>query len=167
MEKIKIKIRGIVPLLMNRYNNEVRTQKKTDVFDVNEEVKRACYYDEKLGYYAPSSWIEGAIREAAKSFKGKGKQTLKNMVIATVFCNQDKISLNKKYDEIDSRFARIQRQGIVKSRPKWNTWELEFILNFDADRISKETLLEIIAEAGEIKGIGDYRPKFGRFKIIK
>lgn len=167
MEKVKIKIKGVAPLLMNRYANEIKSQKKIDIFDVNEEVKKACYYDEKMGYYAPSSWIEGAIREAAKSFKAKGKQTLKNTVIATVFCDKEKIPLNKKYDEIDSRFARIQRQGIVKSRPKWNTWELEFILNFDADRVSKETLLEIIAEAGEVKGIGDYRPKFGRFEIMK
>lgn len=167
MEKVKVKIKGIVPLLMNRYANEIKSQKKIDVFDVDEEVKKACYYDKKIGYYAPSSWFEGAIREAAKSFKAKGKQTLKNTVIATVFCDQEKIPLNKKYDEIDSRFARIQKQGIVKNRPKWNTWELNFTLNFNADRISKETLLEIIKEAGEVKGIGDYRPKFGRFKIVK
>lgn len=167
MEKIKIKIKGIAPLLMSRYNDEEKTQKKTDVWDIKTEVDGAVYYDEKIGYYAPSTWIEASIREASKGFKGKGRSSLKGIILATVFCDEEKISLKKKYDEVDSRFARIQHNGIVRHRPRWNTWELEFTLNFDADRIAKETLLEIISEAGLMKGIGDYRPKFGRFKVIK
>jgi len=168
MESIKVKIKGVSPLLMNKYNMDGdKSKKKVDIYNKEDDVIDAVYYDEKIGYYAPSTWIESSIREAAKSFKAKGKRTLKETVVATTFCEEEKIPLNKKYDEIDSRFARIQRNGIIKHRPRWNTWELEFTLTFDPDRMSKETLLEIVSEAGKVKGIGDYRPKFGRFKVVE
>ena len=70
------------------------------------------------------------------------------------------------YDEIDRRPAVIQRQRIVKSRPRFNSWEIEFTVNFDESRIKKETLKQILEEAGQSKGIGDYRPKFGRFALV-
>jgi hypothetical protein len=42
---------------------------------------------------------------------------------------------------------------------------LEFTIKYDAERIGKDTLKQILEEAGATKGIGDYRPKFGRFKV--
>jgi hypothetical protein len=117
--------------------------------------------------YVPSSWIEAALRDTAKEFKGKGRSSLKGTVLASVFVDPEQIPLGRKdYDEIDRRPAVIQRQRIVKSRPRFNKWKVEFTINFDEARISKNTLREVLEEAGKTKGIGDYGPKFGRFDVV-
>ena len=171
MEKVTVRIKGVAPLLMNRFvikKDEQETAKRRDEqFDPKEDAEKALYRNSK-GCFAPSTWIEACLRDTAKEFKGKGRGSLKATVLASVFVEPDEIPLNKKtYDEIDQRPAVIQRQRIVKSRPKFNSWELEFAVNFDEKRIRKETLKQILEEAGQTKGIGDYRPKFGRFEVVE
>ena len=170
MEKVKVKIKGVISLLMHKYNfdhKEEEAKRKDEQYSIKTDVKDALYYDKKIGCYAPSTWIEACLREAAKDFK-QGKRTYRNTILSSVFCEQEKIPLHKKtYDEVDIRPVVIQRNRIVKGRPKFNTWELEFVLNYDETRIKKDILKQILEEAGATKGIGDYRPKFGRFKVIK
>lgn len=171
MEKAKVKIEGVAPLLMNRFaidkETEEKAKRRDEKFDPKEDAEKALYRNDK-GCYAPSTWIEACLRDTAKEFKGKGRGTLKSTVLSSVFVDPPEIPLNKKtYDEIDQRPAVIQRQRIVKSRPRFNSWALEFAVNFDEKRINRDTLKQILEEAGQTKGIGDYRPKFGRFKIIE
>ena len=91
---------------------------------------------------------------------------MKTTILSSVFVEPDKIPLNKQsYDEIDIRPVVIQRNRVVKGRPKFNSWELEFNIKYDEKRVKKDILRQILEEAGAIKGIGDYRPKFGRFKV--
>ena len=172
MEKARVKIKGIAPLLMNRFamekKDDTSAKRRDEQFDPKEDAEKSLYKDDKIGCYAPSSWIEACLRDTAKEFKGKGRGSLKATILASVFIDPEKIPLNKKtYDEIDSRPAVIQRNRIVKSRPRFNSWELDFTTNFNNERIKKDTLKQILSEAGETKGIGDYRPKFGRFEVVK
>jgi hypothetical protein len=166
MKKIKAVIRGVSPYLMHKYaprdeNNIVKGE-----IDYSQEVLRTVYKDEKIGIYIPSTQIKAAMRESAKIFKLRGKQNFKKIIMASVYIEPEKIPLNKNYDEIDSRFVRIQRQGIVRNRARFNSWELKFTISFDEERINITTLKQILIEAGISHGIGDYRPEFGRFEII-
>ena len=173
MQKAKVKIKGIAPLLMNRFAMEkpedTKAKRRDEQYDVKEEAEKALYKDDKIGCYAPSVWIEASLREAGKEFKSaKGRGTQKATILSSVFIDPEKIPLNKKtYDELDVRPVVIQRNRVVKGRPKFNSWELEFTINFNEDRIKKDTLKQILEEAGVSKGIGDYRPKFGRFEVVK
>ena len=170
MEKAKVKIKGIAPLLMNRFvmeKDESEAKRRDMKFIPEEDAEKALYKNDK-GCYAPSTWIEASLRETAKEFKGKGRGSLKATILASVFVDPSEIPLGKNtYDEIDQRPAVIQRNRIVKSRPRFNSWELEFTINFKEDRIKKDTLKQILVEAGLAKGIGDYRPKFGRFEVVQ
>ncbi len=157
-------------MLQNRFpmerENEEKAKRRDQKFDPKEDAEKALYRNEQ-GCYVPSSWVGAALRETAKEFKGKGKASLKTTILASVFVEPEEILLGKKtYDEIDRRPAVIQRQRIVKSRPRFNSWEIEFTINFDETRIGKDTLKQIVEEAGQSKGIGDYRPKFGRFELV-
>jgi len=170
MQSVKVKIKGIVPLLQNRFpmeeENEEKAKRRDEKFDPKDDADRSLYRNDD-GCYIPSTWIEAALRETAKEFKGKGKASLKATILASVFVEPEEIPLGKKnYDEIDRRPAVIQRQRIVKSRPRFNSWEIKFVINFDESRIKKETLKQILDEAGQCKGLGDYRPKFGRFQVV-
>lgn len=170
MEKVRVKIKGIVPLLMHKYNfnnKEEKAKRKDEQYSIKDDAQEALYFDKRIGCYAPSSWIKACLRETAKDFK-QGKRTYKDTILSSVFCEQEKIPLGKKtYDEIDIRAVVIQRNRIVKGRPKFNTWELEFVLCYDETRIKKDILKQILEESGATKGIGDYRPEFGRFKVVK
>jgi len=171
MERVTVKIKGAAPLLMNRFamekNEQEGAKRRDQQFDPKEDAEKALYRNSH-GCYAPSAWLEASLRETAKNFKGKGRASLKATVLATVFVEPDEILLNKDtYDEIDQRPAVIQRARIVKSRPKFNSWELEFVIQFDEKIINKGVLKQLLEEAGKTKGIGDYRPKFGRFEIVK
>jgi len=169
MEKVSVRIKGIAPLLSNKFDiaeDDGKAGRKDKQYIPKEEADKLMYFDDEIGCYAPSTWIEASIREASKGFK-QGRGTFKNTILASVFIDKEKIPLKKKtYDEIDRRFARIQRNGIVKCRPRFNSWELEFDINYESGRISKENLELILREAGATKGIGDYRPKFGRFEVV-
>jgi hypothetical protein len=167
MKQIKVRIKGTAPLLLNRFNkrNDDEAKKKDKEYDSTTEANTVNYFDETIGCYVPSTQLEASMREAAKNFK-KGKGNYKPIILSSVFVEPDKVPLNKRiYDEIDSRFARIQRQGIIKSRPRYNDWELSFNITYDENRVTAATLRSILDEAGQIKAIGDYRPKFGRFKV--
>lgn len=169
MDEVKVKIVGVAPLLMHNRPLEKeegkKAKRKDEQHDSVKDAEKALYKDEVIGIYAPSEWIEASLRETAKEFKVR-RTSLKSTVLASVFVEPLKIPLNKqKYDEIDVRYVRIQRQGIPRSRPRFNSWELEFSIKYDGERIGKDTLKQILEEAGATKGIGDYRPKFGRFKV--
>lgn len=171
MKKIQVKIEGVSPLLLHRFLMEEEDKKKAvrkdKIYDSVEDANKSLYKDEKIGCYVPSVMVEACIREASKDFK-KGKINYKTTILSSVFVEEEKISLNKEiYDEIDKRPVVIQRNRIVRSRPRFNKWELSFILCFDENRIEPGILKQILEESGVSRGLGDYRPKFGRFKIIE
>jgi len=172
METVQVKIEGIAPLLMNRFAvvkpEEQTAGRKDEIYSVEKDAEKALYKDDGLGCFAPSTWVEASLREAAKGFKGKGRGNLKTTILASVFIDPEKIPLNKQtWDEIDVRPVVIQRNRVVKGRPKFNSWELSFTVSYDEKRIKKDTVKQILEEAGATKGIGDYRPKFGRFKVVE
>jgi len=62
----------------------------------------------------------------------------------------------------------IQRARVLKWRPKFNQWKLQFTITIlDETNISPANVKEILEKAGATKGIGDYRPRFGRFMVTK
>jgi len=170
MEDVKVKVVGIAPLLMNKFKmekpEETKAKRRDEQYSPEVDAENALYKEKGIGCYAPSTWLEACLRETAKEFKGRGKASMKATILSSVFVEPDKIPLNKQtYDEIDLRPVVIQRNRVVKGRPKFNSWELEFNIKYDEKRVKKDTLKQILEEAGATKGIGDYRPKFGRFKV--
>ena len=167
MKKVKVKITGTADILCHRFAMEKddKDGKKDKQYIPEEDAEKSLYKDEN-GCYIPSSMLEASCREAAKNFKNK-KSNYSKVIQSSVFANEDKIYLGKQtYDSIDQRPVVVQRARIVRSRPKFNSgWSLETTFSFDDDRISEKTLKDIFVEAGAIKGIGDHRPKFGRFKL--
>jgi len=170
MKKVEFTIQGTSSMLMHRYPMEddqgKEAKRKGEQYDPTEDAEK-CLYKNKQGCFIPSTWIEACMREAGKGFK-KGKATYKAIIQSSAFVSPDEISLGlKTYDAIDRRPAVIQRNRIVRSRPMFNPgWQITFEIEYDDQEIKEEVLLQILTEAGRTKGIGDYRPKFGRFKVV-
>ncbi len=68
----------------------------------------------------------------------------------------------------DVRMGRIPpRTGarVSITRPFFRSWALTFDLTYQASAIDEEPLRDMLVLAGQEIGLGDYRPKYGRFEV--
>ena len=64
---------------------------------------------------------------------------------------------------VDSRGVVVTRSRIIRYRPIFKTWSITFdveLYNFDADKYAN-----LLTVAGQLCGLGDYRPRFGSFVV--
>jgi hypothetical protein len=64
--------------------------------------------------------------------------------------------------------VQVQRNGITRCRPAFREgWKAEIPLMVSLpEYIAPRDLNEVIASAGRLIGVGDYRPTYGRFNIV-
>lgn len=169
--KAKVTIQGIAPLLMHRYPLEEagEIKRRGEIPSHEEECEKAMYRNEE-GCYIPSSWISAMLVQAGSKFR-KGKSTYKD-IMKTVIVEPDEIPLLRKdgnrYDTYDEKLvvpAVVQRQRIVRARPKFNSWKASFEIAFDEKLVKPEDMKAILDLGGSTIGIGDWRPKYGRFEV--
>lgn len=91
------------------------------------------------------------------------------------FCSGPEVKINydgprtKEKMFADPRFSlrkgvAVQKSRIIRLRPMIPTgWSLTFVLEFDDSILNKKSLIKAIEDAGSLVGLGDWRPKFGRF----
>ena len=169
MKKVDVEITGVAPLLQHRFpteeHGENKSKKKTKVYNSKEEAEKAVYRNKKGEIYEPAEHIFSAMVKAGVKFKYEGKMTYKQIIQRGIFIEPEEIPMGKEYDEIDTRPVVVQRSRVVRWRPKFNKWKLNFTIGIiNEDEIAVPVLKEILDEAGLI-GIGDYRPRFGRFMV--
>jgi len=171
MAKVNVTIKGVAPLLQHRYKSEKEesaTIKAKGKRDYSGEAEDALYRDEKGVIYQPAEHILGALTKAAVDFKitGRGKKTYKDMVKSSVIIIPDAIPHKDQKFTIDRRAVVVQRARIMRERPKFDEWELSFTIELLDDQFPMSALKDILDQAGKV-GIGDYRPRFGRFIVTE
>lgn len=173
MKKINVEITGIAPLLQNRYqtesNGQNQSKAKKKVYNPIEEAKKCLYTTPEGEIYQPSEHIYQSMVKASTDFKFEGKKSYKDLIQSRILIEPEAIPLISEEEyEIDTRPVVIQRARVLKWRPKFNKWNLQFTLTIlDDENISVPVAKEILEKAGATKGIGDYRPRFGRFMVTK
>ena len=171
MKKIEVEIEGVAPLLQNKIPDDMDvTQRKGEGKDTAEGCKDKVY---KLGskICQPATHLEQAMIKTATGIKlkGQGKKTYKDMFKGTVFVKPEYIPhkiqkwvVNKTTVVIPSTKGRITR-----FRPMFEKWALAFEIEVLDDRVSSEVVKMALDEAGRTNGLGDNRPRFGRFIVTK
>ena len=73
------------------------------------------------------------------------------------------------WDRVDRRRVCIQASSITRERPAMRTgWKVTFILMvLVPEYISPSILADVIADAGRLVGVGDFRPTYGRFAMTR
>jgi len=168
----KVKIEGTKPLLMHNPESMISDRPKRrrgEHPDPREEAEVALYKNESGEICIPAFNVKACIREAGRNYKVAGrKSTFAAMIRAGLEISPSMIPVIHNGWTIDLRSVVIQRSRILRARPRFNVWELEFeIRNLDADVIHADTLKRIIEDAGRFNGLGDFRPEFGLFKLVK
>ena len=185
MNNTKIHIKGITPLIM--HNGQLAdplceaTQliqrlsgKRKKTLEDHKELSKAEWYgslyvNESGAPCLPGEVIESTLAEGAKKFK-LGKEAKRGIIVAD---NAPLIFDGPKTADglweaggyLKRAGVRIQQSRVIRSRPIFPKWECEFVISWDSNIIrDKEQLLDIVESAGQA-GIGDWRPKFGRFAV--
>ncbi|HDH91463.1 MAG TPA: hypothetical protein ENF38_00755 [Candidatus Aenigmarchaeota archaeon] len=175
--KIKVKIKGVTPLLMNKLNPEdlkAKTRSRLKQFNPEEEARKSAYIDVingKRQLYIPSEAIFRAMINASGIYRTR-KMSLKGILAGSIRIEPEKIPLGKDKYEIDIRPVRIQKDAVLRARAKVPNWEAEFFLIYDDELIKdSEILLRILKDAGKRFGLLDYRPQtggpFGVFEVVE
>src|SRR3990167_19734 len=166
----KVSIEGMAPILFNRFPDEENPDEKSKTpsgrLNQDEQVKQSLYFDgDKI--YQPAEHIVGAMVKAGAQFKLKGKQTYKDVVKGGVFVEPMKIiHENQKYiNDWRSVVIKATRGRIMKGRGRLDKWSLSFNISCIDPRATEKDLKDILVYAGKFIGIGDYRPRYGRFEV--
>ena len=59
--------------------------------------------------------------------------------------------------------VKVGMAKVMRTRPIFRNWSLLATAQFDPDVLNLRDVEEIAADAGKLVGIGDWRPKHGRF----
>lgn len=173
IEKYKIQIKGTRPLLMHSCNSMLEENNKTTTrskeYDPKTEAEKALYKDGDGGIIVPSFCILSCLKEAAKNYQipGKGKRTFKNYIFAGVRIDPDNIPLISDNGwEIDLKTVVISRSRIVRARPRFDNWSLEFTIEIVDPIIPPSSMKQFIIDAGKYNGLLDFRPLYGLFELV-
>lgn len=171
MLKIDVSVKGTAPLLMNRFDEdshpENESRKKKKVYKDEEEAQAKLYTDKEGHVVQPAIHFESAMIRSAAAFKFEGKKTYKDAFKGGIFVRPDLIIHKNQKWEIDRKPVIVQRARIMRARPRFDDWELDFSIDVIDDRIADHVVKEVLEYAGLYVGVGDMRPRFGRFEITK
>jgi hypothetical protein len=169
----KFKVTGRFPLLthnpagMQQASNQAKTKK---IDTPEDEARKGLYIDGDGNYCVPSIAFRNSLLTGLKG-KKIGKVGAATVIQPAVF-NADELTVirnPKTWDPlmdygVDSRRAMVQRQGIVRNRPRFNEWGCIVTFLIDEDVITAEQVCEHLNEAGTTTGVGDFRiEKRGQF----
>ena len=180
MKKIKVEIKGETPLLMNNPASMIEEQigmkkatrmKTRTKKDAEKEADKLAYRKSNRELYIPSEAIRGSLLGAA-SYKKIGKYAARGIMAAGIQITPEQVGLGIKAYDLDIRTVVIQRNRVVKIRPRINNWKAKFEIEYDETLIGNpEIIKEVLEDAGKRVGLLDFRPQktgtFGKFKITK
>ena len=184
--KIEFEIKGVEPLLLhngalanplNQFVIEMKKysgkRKKTE-----SDYQKLAYLEWMGGLYINEDKeivIPGEVLEAAIVSGARKKRQGKQAEVAIFVENNARLIYDGPTDleELweDKRFrleaiVRIRSARIVRTCPKFKDWSAKFVVTYDKDIVNMRDVVEHVKNAGSQCGIGDWRPKFGRFEIV-
>lgn len=62
--------------------------------------------------------------------------------------------------------AVVQGKTVMRTRPIFNRWQLKPTISYLPSEINRAEVEETLELCGRIIGLGDWRPRFGRFEVV-
>lgn len=193
MEQLELHLTGIAPLLMHRpitvnpldpQTREIKkyTGKRTKTPEDHEIIARleweaGLYHDAEVGPYIPGVNVETCLRDAGKITR-QGSAVTRGVVVPV-----DRLPLlydgprgnGNGVQELwdanlkDYRVVGNQQNSVMRCRPCFKPnnakWEVKVPILIEPTILDPDDLIELARRAGMMIGLGDYRPRFGRFSV--
>ena len=174
--QVRVTIEGSVDFLFHRWNAEAVDEKakaaKNSKAKKTDDVESYVYRDDKGNLAIPGEYLRGSIINAAKFRQDprSPRKSAMDLFKAAIVVATPLASLGvKDWDYLDKRRVMVQRQGVNRVRPGMRAgWQVTFdLLVVLPEYVDRNSLRETIESAGRLIGIGDFRPTYGRFGIVK
>lgn len=190
MYTVNARIRGTTSLLQHAFPLALlkpaeTTRKHMGATDYSLEWMNTMYVTADGYLYQPASHLEGALVRAATNFRIKGRsgKSWRDPIRAYCYVQPDEVRhlrdghpvlapgpelLEQATPHLSVHVARVvvSRSAVARSRLMIAPgWELDFTTEVHDPQVLASTLREILAEAGRMAGIGDFRPRHGRFEL--
>lgn len=188
---VNVVIEGTAPLLQHSFTkNHLASlmegaKKQTGATDYSAEWFTTMYVTTSGYLCQPAAHIEGAMVKAAASFKVKGanRKTWKDAIRAYCYVSPDEIVHQRAGEYVPAPPLElatnptetlsvsvmrvvVQRSAVARARLLIAPgWQLAFSIEVQDEQCRPEVVQEILTEAGRAVGIGDFRPRYGRFQV--
>lgn len=77
----------------------------------------------------------------------------------------EKLFEDKRF--VDMRSVKVGTAKVMRCRPIFRKWKLTFGVHYDESGLERSDLDRCLRSAGAMVGLGDYRPRYGRFEVIQ
>lgn len=183
--QIEVTIEGVTPLICNKFTDEA-AQKATngsrgsaaasDRGTPREQAEPKLYIGLKGKPTIPQPNLLRCLVEGGRFHKaGKSQLTTarSSMLYSCLAIDGAEFEIEHKEPwRVDTRAVVIPstRGRILCHRPMFDDWRLTFTIVLDTHILSHKLLRQIIDDAGQRIGLGDFRPAtkgpYGRFKVV-
>ena len=173
---VNVTIKGTADILFHRWNCESVAEKsaaaKGSKAKKTDDVESYVYRNDEGELCVPGEYLRGAIINAAKFRQDprSPRKSAMDLFKAGVISLTQLASLGvKAWDYMHQCRVCVQRNSITRSRPAMKAGyeiEVQLMVNLP-EYISPAMLNETISAAGRLIGIGDFRPSYGRFVLVK
>lgn len=184
MKNLKVTWKGTTPLIMHscqcvnplhpismelkKYTSK-RKKTEEDLIKISDlEWEAGAYWKDGLGLYIPAENVEATLINGAKANK-KGKDIEKYCDVTDLYIpfyygeNLTKEELIANYEYRDTRPMTVMRAKVIRTRPRFDQWEITFNIQYHEDKIDIDTIVNAMEYAGQYVGLCDSRPKYGKF----
>jgi hypothetical protein len=175
--RVEATIQGTAAILFNRFSVEDYSERQSSG---KGSKKRKADRDPESQIWRlpngevgiPGLWLRGAIIKAAKFRPDPRSPRASAMELykAGVLVTTEVASLGKgSWDYLDQARAVVQRQAVPRIRPAFAPgWSATFAIEVIVpEYIASSDLHDTLANAGRFFGIGDHRPTYGRFQVVR
>lgn len=169
-----VAIQGTADYLYHRWNCEAVEAKanaaKGSRAKKTDDIESYVYRDDTGGLCIPGEQLRMAIINAARYRQDprSPRKSAMDLYKAGVIVLTALAPVGKdRWDYEHKCRVVVQRNGITRTRPALKAgWSVEFDVQINLpEYISGADLNEVIANAGRLLGLGDFRPTYGRFQV--
>jgi hypothetical protein len=173
---VTVTLEGSSDLLFHRWNTDAVNEKaaaaKNSAAKKTDNIESYVWRNDRNELCIPGEYLRQAVIHAAK-FRQDPRSPRKSAMdlykAGIVALTQLATLGTTEWDYLDTRRVMIQRAGINRTRPAMKVgWRAEFELMVNLpEYIARNDLRSVIEQAGRLVGLGDFRPTYGRFGVVR
>lgn len=183
---LRFRITSVSPLVMHnsrlsnpldRFTKQIKSisgkRKKTEA-DIEEIARLEWFgslYLSKGEPSLPGEMLEACITRGAIANK-RGKQAKAGIFCLGAFPLQfdgprDPLELWKREEFRLMVGVKVGSGRVMRTRPIFRGWSAEIEVRFNPALLNADEVSHFLVTAGESEGLGDWRPRFGRFEALQ
>lgn len=172
----RVAIEGVADILFHRWNVEGIAEKaaaaKGSKAKKTDDIESYVYRDDAGLLCIPGEYLRGSIINAAKFRQDprSPRKSAMDLFKAAIVSLTPLAPLGVKEWDYEHRCrVMVQRNGVTRTRPAMKAgWRASFDFQVNLpEYVPKDVLHEVVANAGRLIGLADFRPTYGRFMVTE